>query len=124
MVRFKAIDMIKYTSLVILASLTVAFAGCSRHSPTAGLPKNNDLGVIEVSGGKPSSHTLADGRVCTVTPTILADGNIKLATTIIETNASGVKESSLDFESAFVDRAMTYGFDKDTVITVTLHNSK
>jgi hypothetical protein len=67
---------------------------------------------------------LADGRVCTVTPTILADGNIKLATTIIETNASGVKKSSLDFESAFVDRAMTYGFDKDTVITVTLHNSK
>jgi hypothetical protein len=63
---------------------------------------------------------LADGRVCTITPTILADGNVKLATTIIETNASGVKRSSLDFESP-VGRVMTFAFDKDTVFTVTLH---
>jgi len=113
--------MTNYTSLVLLTSLTIALAGCSKHSPTTAYPKNNDFGVIEVSGGKPSSHTLADGRVCTITPTILADGNVKLATTIIETNASGVKRSSLVFESPIVDRAMTFGFDKDTVFTVTLH---
>src|ERR1017187_9166016 len=109
------------TPLIALTLLALVFAGCSKHSPTASaLPKNIDLGVIEVSGGIPSSHILADGRVCTITPSILADGNVKLATTIIETNASGVKRSSLDFESP-VDRAVTFAFDKDTVFTVTLH---
>jgi hypothetical protein len=114
----------QYTSLVVLASLTMAFAGCSKHSPTAAVPKNNDFGVIEISGGLASSHTLADGRVCTITPTVLADGNVKLATTIIETNASGVKRSSLVFESPADDRAHTFRFDKNTVITVALHESK
>jgi len=47
----------KYTSLVILASVTLVFAGCSKHSQTAAFPKKNDLGVIDVSDGKPSSHT-------------------------------------------------------------------
>ena len=110
-----------FTTLVVLASFTMALAGCSKHSPTAAIPKNNDLGVIEVSGGLPSSHTLADGRGCTITPSILADGNVKLATTIIETNASGVKQSSLVFEAPVDGRAYTFGFDKNTVITVTLH---
>jgi hypothetical protein len=113
-----------FTSLAVLASFTVALAGCSRHSPTTAIPKNNDLGVVEVSGGLPSSHTLADGRVCTITPSILTDGNVKLATTIIETNASGVKRSSLVFEAPVDGRAYTFGFDKDTVFTVTLHESK
>lgn len=112
------------TSLFTLALLASLFTGCSKHSPATAIPKNNDLGVIEVSDGKPSSHILADGRVCTITPTILADGNVKLATTIIETNASGVKRSSLDFESPAVDRPMTFGFDKSTVITVALHIPK
>jgi hypothetical protein len=109
-----------YTPLFTFALFASLCIGCSKHSPTTALPKNNDLGVIEVSGGKPSSHILADGRVCTITPTILADGNVKLATSIIETNASGVKRSSLDFESS-VGRAVTFAIDKDTVITVTLH---
>ena len=112
-----------YTSLFTLTLSASLLTGCSRHSPTTALPKNNDLGVIEVSGSKPSSHVLADGRVCTITPTILADGNVKLATTIIETNASVVTQSSLDFESPVLDRAMTFGL-KDTVFTVTLHRSK
>jgi hypothetical protein len=110
-----------YAPLVILASFTMALAGCSKHSPAAAIPKNNDFGVIEVSSGLPSSHTLADGRGCTITPSILADGHVKLATTIIETNASGVKQSSLVFEAPVDGRAYTFGFDKDTVITVTLH---
>ena len=108
-------------TLFLVASL---FGGCSKHSPTVAVPGNNDLGVIEVSGGLPSSHTLADGRVCTITPTVLADGNVRLATTIVETNASGVNRSSLVFESRADDRAYIFGFDKSTVITVALHKSK
>src|SRR5882757_5782681 len=66
---------------------------------TATLPPSNDLGIIEVSDRKPTSHTLADGRVCTVTPTILVDGKVSLKTDVITTNASGVKTSSLVFEA-------------------------
>jgi len=112
------------TPLIILASLTLAFTGCSKHSPTATVPKNNDLGIIEVSGGKPSSHTLADGRVCTITPGVLSGGNVSLTTTINETNASGVKRSSLVFEAPVDGRAYTFEFDKSTVITVALQESK
>ena len=53
--------------------ITVAFTGYSKH--TAGFPKNNHLGVIDVSSVKPTSHTLADGRACTITPTLLPDGD-------------------------------------------------
>jgi hypothetical protein len=106
--------------LLILTSLTLAFTGCSRQSQTAGIPQNNDLGVIEVSSGKPSSYTLADGRVCTITPTVLPDGNVSLTTTINETNASGVKRSSLVFETPVDGRAYTFGFDKSTALTVAL----
>ena len=113
-----------YASLFTLAALALVFTGCSKSSTTAALPKNNDLGIIEVSGGKPSRHILADGKVCTITPTILANGNVKLATTITETNAAGVKQSSLDFESRAGDRPMTFSFDDSTVITVALHISK
>jgi len=110
----------KHTSLVVLASLMMAFVGCSKHSPTAAVPKNNDLGFIEVSGGKPSSHTLADGRVCTITPSVMSDGDVKLTTTINETNVSGVKRSSLVFEAPVDGRAYTFAFDKSTIITVAL----
>ena len=105
------------TPLIILASLTLAFTGCSKHSQTASFPKNNDLGVIDVSSGKPTSHTLADGRVCTITPTVLPDGNVSLATTMNETNAS---RATLVFEAPADGRAYTFGFDKSTVITVAL----
>jgi hypothetical protein len=111
------------TALFTLALLASLFTGCSKHSPTAAIPKSTDFGVIEVSDGISSSHILADGRVCTITPTVLKDGNVELATTIIETNASGVRRSSNVLESP-VDRAVTFAFDKDTVITLTLHNPK
>jgi hypothetical protein len=110
------------TSLIALTLLALALAGCSKHSQTAAFPKNNNLGVINVLDGKPSSHTLDDGRVCTITPSVLPNGNVKLTTTIIETNASGVKRSSLVFESPVNGRACTFGFDKNTVLTVTLDN--
>ena len=107
----------RHASLVVLASLAIALAGCSKHSQMAIFPKSNDLGVIDVSSGKPSSHTLADGRVCTITPTVLPDGNVRLATTINEINASRV---TLVFEAPADGRAYTFGFDKSTVLTVTL----
>jgi|ERR1017187_3107403 hypothetical protein len=105
-----------HTSLIVLASLTLAFTGCSKHSQTSSLPKNNDLGVIDVSSDKPSSHTLADGRACTITPTALPDGNVSLTTRIVETN--GFK--TLTFETTADGRAYTFAFDKSTVITVAL----
>jgi hypothetical protein len=107
----------RFTSLVVLALLTIALAGCSRSAQTAGLPKNNDFGVINVSSGKPSSHTLADGRACTITPTALPDGNVSLATTINETN--GLRKT-LVFEAPVDERVYTFSFDKSTVITVAL----
>ena len=111
------------TSLFALALLASRFTGCSRHSPATAIAKNNDFGTIEVSDGIPSSHVLADGRVCTIKPTLLKNGNVELAATIIETNASGVKTSSNVFESP-VDQPMTFAFDENTVITLTLHTAK
>ncbi len=105
------------TPLIILASLTLTFTGCSKHSQTASLPKNNDLGVVDISSGKPSRHLLADGRACTITPTSLPDGHVRLATTIDETNGS---RKTLMFEAPVDGRAYTFGFDKSTVITVAL----
>ena len=124
MVWFKAIEMKKYTSLVILTSLTIAFAGCANHSSTAGLLKIDNLGVIEVSDGKLSSHTLGDGRVCTVTATVLPFGYINLETTIYETNALGVKTTTLIMEHPFTNLPITFNADKDRLLVVTLHNSK
>ena len=47
-----------HTPLVILASLTLSFAGCAKHSSTAGLPKNSDSGVNEVSGAAKNTDLL------------------------------------------------------------------
>src|SRR5512133_3893768 len=105
------------TPLILLSSLALLFAGCSKRSQAVALPPNNDLGVIQVSGGKPSSHTLSDGRTCTITPSVLPDGNARLATTIDETNGS---RKTLVFEAPVDGRACTFAFDKTTVITVAL----
>jgi hypothetical protein len=109
-------DMKTRAPLLIVASLALAFTGCSKPSPTASLPKNNDFGVIHVSSGQPSSHTLADGRACTITPTILPDGNVSLTTRIDE--AKGFK--TLTFETPIDGKAYTFAFDQNTSITVTL----
>ena len=81
---------------------------------------SNDLGVIDVSSGKPSPHTLADGRVCTITPTILPNGNVSLNTSIVETNGSTTRSRTLTFEAPADGRAYTFGFDNSTAITVAL----
>jgi len=104
-------------SLVVLAALAIALAGCSKQSQTAGFPKNNDLGVVEVSSGKQSSYTLADGRACTITPTVLPGGDVSLATRIDETNGS---TKTLVFQASSDGRAYTFAFDKSTIITVAL----
>ena len=106
-----------HTPLIILASLLLAFAGCSKHAQTAGFPKNNDLGVVDVSSGKQSSHTLADGRACTITPTVLPGGDVSLAARIDETNGS---TKTLVFQAPADGRAYTFAFDKSTIITVAL----
>lgn len=111
------IQMKRRASLVVLVSLATALAGCSKHSQTAGFLKINNLGVIDVSSGKPSTRTLADGRACTITPTVLPDGNVSLATMVDDINGS---RKTLVFEAPGDGRACTFGFDKSTVITVAL----
>ena len=69
------------TSLIALALLVLAFAGCSKHSPGAAVagPKVYDLGVVEVSDGIQSRHDLGGGRVCIITPAIQKDGSVLLS---------------------------------------------
>ena len=106
-----------HTPLLVLASLTFAFAGCSKQSKSATVPKNNDLGVVDVSGGKQSNHTLADGRACIITPTVLPGGDVSLATRVDETDGS---TKTLVFQAPADGRAYTFAFDKSTIITVAL----
>jgi hypothetical protein len=74
------------TSLIALISLALAFAGCSKRSPDAGVahPKVQDLGVVEVSDGIQTRHDIGGGRVCIITPTIQKDGSILLSMRIEE----------------------------------------
>src|SRR5262245_58616229 len=97
-----------HTRLVILALLALAFTGCSTHTQRASLPKNSDLGDIDVSSGKPSSHTLADGRASTITTAVLPDGNVSLTTRVDE--KIGFK--TLTFEAPADGRAVTFGLDE------------
>ena len=64
-------------SLVILASLTFALVGCSRHSAATKANQNTwDLGVVEVSEGVQIQRDLGGGRVCTILPAIQKDGSV------------------------------------------------
>ena len=68
------------TSLVILASLTLALAGCSKHSSdTTANQKVWKLGVVEVSDGVQIERDLGGGRVCTIMPTIQKDGSVLMS---------------------------------------------
>ncbi len=106
------------TLLVILASFTLAFAGCSKHPQTVSFPGDNNLGVIDVSSGKPSVHTLADGRVCTVSATILPDGKVRLTTATDETTGSSKTQRTLVSDVPADIGTFTYAFDESTTITV------
>src|ERR1035438_10324082 len=74
------------TSLIALALLALAFAGCSKHSSAAAVahPKVYDLGVVEVSDGIQSRHDLGGGRVCIITPAIQKDGSVFLSMSVEE----------------------------------------
>jgi len=68
------------TSLIILASLTLALAGCSKHSPaTTANQKDWDLGVVEVSDGVQIQRDLGGGRVCTIMPAFQKDGSVLMS---------------------------------------------
>lgn len=103
------------TALIVLASLAVALAGCSKAPPTTSSLKNNDLGVLHVSSGKASSYTLADGRSCTITPTLLTSGNARLTVTIAE--SKGPKKT-LVFEVPPDGHPATLRIGQGTTITV------
>ena len=117
---FELTNMIKYLSLVVLASF-LALTAYSQQSPTATAPKITDLGVINVSDGIPSSHRLADGRPCVLTPTILKDGQINLRIRVGDTNAASIHTLSTYFEP---DRRTIFGFDQSNAISLTLHIPK
>ena len=108
--------------LFILALAASVFAGCSRHSPTAGAPKVTDLGVVEVESGISSSHVLADGRTCVFKPTILPGGHqIELIASINDTNVAGTRHVYSLLTYFTPDQATTFAFDSNNVISLTLH---
>jgi len=107
------------TAGVLLVSLVI---GCSKHSQIAAAPKVTDLGTIEVADGKPSSHVLADGRTCVLTPTVLPGGyQIQLETSIKHTNAAGTRHVQSLTAYFTPNRATTFAFDSNNVISLTLH---
>ena len=81
------------TSLFALALLALQVAGCSKHSPTAAVPKITDLGVVEVSDGLPIYHDLGGSKACVISPTVFKNGSVKLSFTIQQTNSAGVVET-------------------------------
>jgi hypothetical protein len=88
--------------MALVASL---FTGCSKNSPQESAsprPKVTNLGVVEVSDGKPSRHDLGGGRVCIITPTVLTGGIVELAMIIEESG----KQLAAPRVSTLADRAV------------------
>jgi len=75
-----------HISLIALTLFSLAFIGCSKHSPDAALARQKvyDLGVVEVSDGIQSRHDLDGDRVCIITPAIQKDGSVLLSMRIEE----------------------------------------
>ena len=68
------------TPLIILASLTLALAGCSKHSSATTAKQNDwDLGVVDVSDGVQIQRDLGGGRVCTIMPTFQKDSSVLMS---------------------------------------------
>jgi hypothetical protein len=111
-----------FTPLIIATFFAALLTGCSKHSQTAEVPKVTDLGIIAVSNGVPSSHIIADGRVCVMTPTLLPGGHqIELATSISNTDAAGTRHVYSLTTYFTPDQATTFSFDSNDVIRLTLH---
>ncbi len=114
-----------HTSLFVAALVASTLVGCSKHSTTTAVPKATDWGIIEVSDGVSSRHTLADGRVCTLTPTILPGGHqVQLATSITNMEAGGARYVFSLTTFFTPDTQTTFAFDPSNVISLTLHITK
>jgi hypothetical protein len=122
-----------YHALLLIAALMASsLVGCSKHSTTTVVsnstvvvPKFTDWGIIEVADGVSSAHTLADGRACTLTPTVLSGGHqIQLATSITNLQAGGARQVSSLTTFFTPDQQTIFAFDPSNVITLTLHISK
>jgi RNA polymerase sigma factor (sigma-70 family) len=93
----------------------------SRHSQTQVGPKVTDLGII-LADGKSSSHVLADGRTCVLTPTILPGGHqIQLVASVRDTNAAGVRHVQSLTSYFAPDLVTIFEFDSNNIISLTLH---
>lgn len=76
----KDTEMAIHRSLIILASLTLAFTGCSKHAATSAAPNPGvtDLGIVQVSDGTPVHRDLGGGRACDITPAVQTNGRVAL----------------------------------------------
>lgn len=110
-------------SLAVLVALLLL--GCSKHPNITIVPQKTDWGVVEVIDSVSSSHILADGRVCTLTPTIIPGGHqVQLATSITNMQADGARHVYSLTSYFYTDQATTFAFDPSNTITLTLHISK
>jgi hypothetical protein len=112
-----------YRTSLIAGALLISLAfGCSKHSQSAAAPNVTELGTIQVTDGKSSSHVLADGRTCVLTPTVLPGGHqIQLETSIKDTDAAGTRHVYSLTTYFTPDQATTFAFDSNNVISLTLH---
>ena len=110
------------TSLIAGVLLVSLVMGCSKHSQTSAAPKVTDFGTIEVADGKSSSHVLADGRTCVLTPTVLPGGHqIQLETSIRSTNAAGTRHAYSLTTYFTPDEATIFSVESNNLISLTLH---
>jgi len=110
------------TPTIIAALLFALLTGCSKNSPSAGAPEITDFGIVEVASGISSSHVLADGRTCVLTPTILPGAHqIQLETSIKNTNAAGTRHVFSVTTYFTPDEVTKFEFDSNNVISLTLH---
>lgn len=100
-----------HISVIFVVLVVSTFGGCSRHSPDAQAtavaadapapkvtadapaPKVTDLGIVDVSKGKPIRQDLGDGKACVITPTVITKGGtkiIRMAAVFEQTDSSGV----------------------------------
>src|ERR1035437_4548474 len=93
------------TSLLTMALVASLFTACSKHSPQESAsprPKVTNLGVVEVSDGKPIRHDLGGGRTCIIMPTVLPGGSVHLAISIEESG----KQLAAPSVETLADRAV------------------
>jgi hypothetical protein len=128
-----------YTSFIIAASVILAFAGCSKHSPSATTPwaQYTDLGVVQVSDGGTNRVDMGGGRVCVVRSFIVKDGakmrtsegkeeinrgqKIALMMTVEQTDSNGVTRQLAE-DNSLASPDQTVGFsDGDIKVKITPH---